>query len=848
MLDFALWYAAQGWRVLPLHNIITDTTGRPIGCSCGNNGACEPSNSKPGWGKHPRISEWQNKATTDATVIEGWFSRWPAMQIGLATGPASNLFVLDIDGEEGIDALRRLESENASLPDTWVVETGSGGLQFYFLWPHQLGKRTIANRAKALAEAGYPGIDWRADRGQVVAPPSSNRNGPYEIANQSPLAPPPDWLIDLVAITPPPPPPPPTLAPATGNIGKRVQSFMQKCLDKVTTAPEGTRNHTLYSSVRSTAEIIATYRTMTEGEVEAIFTQAALSIGLTAKETRQTFVSAWKEGIAKPKELQERPWAKPAHPARFRPPQSRQDAALPDPTDPPIPPPPEEIPGGDFVPFPTSTRMTDTGNARLLSDRHGADIRFNATAKGEGWMIWDGCRWQPDPDSTAERWAKEVSDHWFDMAEQYAAERGGPEVMSKEDLAVYNGMRAFAKRTENKTGIQGTLFSLHSEPGVTVGPDQWDGKLLSLTAKNKSYDLTTAKAYPHDRTDYSTRRANASITAGAECPQWRKFLSEIMVDAQGNPRPHLVEYLQRWCGYCLTGSTQEQVFAILWGKGSNGKSTFVEVLRHVLGDYAITTKAETLMNKDRGSGIPNDIAALAGARLVTAAETEKNKQLNEGLVKEITGGDTITARFLHKEFFEFEPRFKLMLTTNNKPVIRGTDEGIWRRIHLIPFEAYFKKPNDTSATDKPNATRADDSLKDKLKAEADGILNWMIEGAKLWKESGLKPPNEVVDAVKSYRAESDVLAEFMDECVEPGSVEGVLKGDLYKRYTQWCEENGEHPMKQRTLTAALEERGWRELPSRTNGRRWQGKQLKAAPTQTRKPWGESRFPPAYGES
>lgn len=500
---------------------------------------------------------------------------------------------------------------------------------------------------------------------------------------------------------------------------------------------------------------------------------------------------------------------------------------------------PEPAPPASIIKAVTATgadiaepaRMTDTGNARLLIEDHAEDIRFNATAKGDGWMTWDGARWEPDPDNRAERWAKAISEYWFRFAEEFAAERGGIEAMSKEDLKVYGGIRAFAKRTENKTGIQGTLFSLRSEPGVTVRPDQWDAKLFRLTAKNKSYDLTTAKAYPHDRTDYSTRRANASITTGAACPQWRKFLSEIMVDAQGNPRPHLVEYLQRWCGYCLTGSTQEQVFAILWGKGSNGKSTFVEVLRHVLGDYAITTKAETLMNKDRGSGIPNDIAALAGARLVTAAETEKNKQLNEGLVKEITGGDTITARFLHKEFFEFEPRFKLMLTTNNKPVIRGTDEGIWRRIHLIPFEAYFKKPNDTSATDKPNATRADDSLKDKLKAEADGILNWMIEGARLWKESGLKPPEEVISAVKEYRIESDILAEFIDEHVDTdktkeGTHKGILKNVLFQAYTSWCAKTGEHPMKQRTLTKALQERGWREAANHEEGRRWEGVMLK----------------------
>lgn len=853
MLKHALWYASMGWRVLPLHNIVTDASGKPTGCSCGNRGACDPSNPKPGWGKHPRISEWQVKATTDPSVIEEWFDRWPSAQIGLATGPDSNLFVLDIDGEEGIEALRRLEEDHASLPETWVVETGSGGLQFYFLWPDQLGNRTIANRAKALAEAGYPGIDWRADRGQVVAPPGYNRNGGYEIVHQAPPAAPPDWLIDLVAVVPPPVSvPPPALAFATDQTGKRVQAFVQKCLDRVATAPEGTRNHTLYASVRAAAEIIATYQTLSEGEAESAFTQAALSAGLTAKEIRQTFLSAWKDGVANPKPLHERPWAgPPRRPAAVAPPPQADPAEGRWEDGPPLPPFPEEFPGEAFPPDLPEIRLTDTGNARILTSQHGQDIRFNAVAKGEGWMTWDDTRWIPDPTNQAERWAKAVAETWFDRAERFkqdcldAYRKANPEYtgtdLVKDDEKIYGSILAFGKRTENKSGIQGTLFALRSEPGISVGSEQWDGQLMRLTAKNKSINLETRKGYEHDRSDYSTRRASANLTPGAPCPLWLKFLSEIMVDAKGTPRPHLVEYLQRWCGYCLTGSTQEQVFAILWGKGSNGKSTFVEVLRYVLGDYAVTTKADTLMNKERGSGIPNDIAALAGARLVTAAETEKNKHLNEGLVKEITGGDTITARFLHKEFFEFEPRFKLMLTTNNKPVIRGTDEGIWRRIHLIPFEAYFKKPNDSNAS-KQDAPKADDTLKDRLKKEADGILNWMLEGLAAWQKDGLKPPEEVLSAIKTYRAESDVLAEFIEEHTEKEPAgDGVLKSDLYVRYTQWCEASGEHPMKQRTLTAALEERGWREQANRATGRRWEAIRLKARGAPAKRSSWEDRF-------
>jgi len=248
---------------------------------------------------------------------------------------------------------------------------------------------------------------------------------------------------------------------------------------------------------------------------------------------------------------------------------------------------------------------------------------------------------------------------------------------------------------------------------------------------------------------------------------------------------------------------------ILWGGGSNGKSTFVETIRHVMGAYAVTTRAETLMAKQQ-TGIPNDIAALAGARLVTASETDRGKHLAEGTVKEITGGDTVTARFLNKEFFSFRPLFKLLLITNNKPVIKGTDDGIWRRIHLLPFTVSFKD------------NQKDPLLAGKLKEESAGILEWMIEGCEMWQIHGLAPPEGVKAATDAYKKEQDTLAEFIEECCSKKSGESTTKADIYKAYVRWAEANGEHPMKQRTLTTALEERGWIEAKSRATGRAWDG--------------------------
>jgi putative DNA primase/helicase len=199
--------------------------------------------------------------------------------------------------------------------------------------------------------------------------------------------------------------------------------------------------------------------------------------------------------------------------------------------------------------------------------------------------------------------------------------------------------------------------------------------------------------------------------------------------------------------------------------------------------------------------------------LVTASETDRGKHLAEGTVKEITGGDTVTARFLNKEFFSFKPLFKLLLITNNKPVIKGTDNGIWRRIHLLPFTVSF------------DGAKKDPLLPEKLKEEAAGILEWMLEGCEMWQIHGLRPPEAVTAATTAYKKEQDTLAEFIEECCikETGAETG--KADVYKAYVKWAESNGEHPMKQRTLTTALEERGWLESKSRKEGRSWDGWKL-----------------------
>ena len=246
---------------------------------------------------------------------------------------------------------------------------------------------------------------------------------------------------------------------------------------------------------------------------------------------------------------------------------------------------------------------------------------------------------------------------------------------------------------------------------------------------------------------FITKLAPVNFEPDAACPRWLEFLSRIM---DGNEQ--LIDFLQRAVGYALTGETSEQCLFIFYGSGANGKSTFLQTMSYVLGDYSMSTPTETLLVKRRGA-IPNDVARLKGARFVIACEADAENRLAESLIKQMTGGDTISARFLHQEWFDFEPTHKVFFGTNHKPVIKGTDYAIWRRIRLVPFEITI-----------PEGER-DKNLPEKLKAEADGILAWAVQGCLVWQQQGLGVPEEVKAATDSYREEMDILGEFLkDRC------------------------------------------------------------------------------------
>jgi len=423
---------------------------------------------------------------------------------------------------------------------------------------------------------------------------------------------------------------------------------------------------------------------------------------------------------------------------------------------------------------PPGVNQTDRGNALRLVTGHGADLRY--CYEFGRWYAWQGTHFSWDITGEVERRAKDTV---TGMLREAATLTDGEE---RKALAKH------ALKSESAGGLRAMIALTQSELPIAVRSEQLDADRMLFNTKGGTLETTTGQIREHRRADLITKVAPVVYDPDATCPTLDAFLERVLPDAE------VRSFVQRAAGYSLTGSTVERMMFVLHGVGRNGKSTLLEVLREVFGDYATVAPTELLLVK-RNEGIPNDLARLKGARFVTAAETEKGRRMAEGIVKQITGGDTITARFLHAEFFEFSPQFKLWFSTNHKPVIQGTDEGIWDRICLVPFTVRI--PDE----------EVDPDLPAKLRAETAGILNWLLKGLADWRAGGLKPPAAVLAATESYRQEMDVLGAFFEEvCDEAPQFSATAKA-LYGAYKAWCGRSSEEPETQRAFGMRLTERG-----------------------------------------
>lgn len=448
-------------------------------------------------------------------------------------------------------------------------------------------------------------------------------------------------------------------------------------------------------------------------------------------------------------------------------------------------PPPNDEPPPEQQPERRDFNTTDTGNAERLVARHGKNIRFNYS-RGV-WHVWTGTHWGEDTAGQMDQLAK-------------ATVRAIPDEASGLEGEAYTRRLKWAAASES-AGKRAAMIDLaRSEPGVPVLADDLDENPWLLNVSNGTLNLRTGELRQHRRGDLITRCLKTPYLPDASCPTFLAFLDRIFAGSS-----ELISYIQRMIGYALTGSTREQAIFIAYGNGSNGKSTLLGAISKLLEDYATEADTDSFLER-QGDRIREDVAALEGARFVSASETADGKRLSEAFVKKATGGEKLRARRLFENGYTFAPKCKVWLSTNHRPQITGTDHAIWRRIRLLPFTVTI-----------PDNER-DLELPAKLEDELSGILAWAVEGCRQWLAHGEQPPSAVLQATEQYRRDMDALASWIeDRCELRPGIRSSAK-DLYADYVEYCGRSGEDALKQRTFGTRLTERGCGE--TRTGSSRY----------------------------
>jgi putative DNA primase/helicase len=438
----------------------------------------------------------------------------------------------------------------------------------------------------------------------------------------------------------------------------------------------------------------------------------------------------------------------------------------------------------------------DNGNATLFIDRYSETLRY-IHAPIESWFIWDGNRWMPDTVEGANLLARQLSD---DLVADSVKEPG-----RRDERKLKRGV-AIGGRNR----ISSMLWLARSDPRIVIRREEIDADNFLLGVRNGVIDLRSGRRRDGQKGDFITKSCGCNFDPNATCPRWMAFLDEIF-----ERQTDLIRYIQRAGGYTLTGDTREQVLFFLYGGGANGKSTLIEILMRVLGDYA-TTASQNILTFNKHVREPLDeIAALVGSRFVAIAETGES-DLAEVRIKQLTGGDTITGKAHYEKAASFQPKFKLWIFGNSRPSIHGVDHAMWRRIMLIPFNRQF------------SIDEQDPTLKEKLLLELPGILNWAIEGALAWQKEGRQiPPESVRKATDEYRADEDVLRDFIAENVEKADDQQLAHKDLYHAYKAWNSDQGsDKAFSNKRLVKMFKDRAYKSFLGAGNVLSWWGIRLK----------------------
>jgi putative DNA primase/helicase len=445
---------------------------------------------------------------------------------------------------------------------------------------------------------------------------------------------------------------------------------------------------------------------------------------------------------------------------------------------------------------------TDVGNANRFKDMFTGKVLYCVPWKS--WVSWGGMHWGKDKRLSIQELAKQSVEEIF--KEGLKKKEAGLKEESKEHLAWYY--------TSQKSERLGALIK-QARSAMAILPEDFDNDPWAFNVVNGTIDLKTGELKEHDPDDNLTKLAPVKYDPNAKCPLFMKFLNDIFLG-----RKELIEFVQKFFGYSLTGDVRERIFMIFQGDGNNGKSTLIGLIQDVMGDYTTTINPEVLMerkNASSGNATP-EIAKMRGSRLVCAQENEEHKRLGAALVKRLTGGekDTITARFLHSDEFEFRPTFKLVLGTNFLPRISANDKAAWNRIRRVPFDVTVK------TDDNPKGTIPEDkSLPEKLKGELSGILAWCVRGCLLWQQEGLRQPECVSAATSSYRESEDIIGRFLNECAIIKEGEETSRSLFYKSYASWCDANNHKPLASTRFIDTLTKKGY-EWKRKSQNYMWLG--------------------------
>lgn len=612
------------------------------------------------------------------------------------------------------------EARTLGVPRTWVFKTGKGE-QHVFRYPKLRAGLYIAN-AVQIAD----GMDVRSDGGYSVVPPSRHISGKtytWVVDTTEPLADVPEWLYDRLVIKNE------TAAVEDNEINETVEP-----------KTEGGRNDYLFrfgASLRAKSltydELVPVLRARNNARCQPpLPDEEVLQI---AESVIKYKAGATGAGAAKTKEIEEKIG-----------------------------------PIDDLPEIFLTASLTDAGNAECFVAKFKDDFRFCRLAASQsklskGFFHWTGIYWAEDT------WHETTS---AAVAVAEARAKIAPQAPVKEDRV---SLFRHAQSSLNLPKIDAAITLVGRDPHVRLSPSDWDRDDWKLGVVNGTINLRTGEFQEPDRLDYITRIASVMYDEEATCPLWEKTISEIFED-----NPEIVPYFQRALGYCLTGSVKEHVMWFWYGGGANGKSTIINLWSSLLGDFAGATTFATF-DTQKQNAMNDDLAGLRGKRFVTATEGSQGRKLAEEKIKAVSSGDMIRCRFLFNDYFEYRPTYKVVLATNHMPEVVGTDEGIWRRIHLIPFNQTFGED------------RRDKELEGKLRKELPGMLNWGLKGLRSYQElGGLMPPPVVVRSTAELRASSDMFRQWFEEQLEPSPDDTLRMSEAYTSYRLYMKSSGENPL------------------------------------------------------